>query len=197
MNSCNRIYLLLMTQQQKPTAKQRRLRGYLPSPDGLRKLQEKKFEKDYSYEIIAAAAGLNADDQVKHLFNPHHGRKVQRDAIEKIARVLDLTPTDIVAANEWNSLLAQEQPQETEMIVFQGELETQMTEDKTLATQLTNLMLPAGVKRQEVLSAIEVMGNIKVGNVTQKTQCGSSVEQKMATNLKAENFECGDLNQES
>lgn len=200
MNSRNRIYLLLMTQQQRPAAKQRRLRGYLPSPDGLIKLKEKKFEKRYSYESLAAEAGLASDDQVKRLFNPHWERKVQRDAIEKIARALDLTPTDIVAANEWNPLLALEQPQEANMIVFQGELETHMTEDKALATQLNSLMLPldsAGVKRQEMLSDVEVTSNIEVGDLTQKAQRASAVEQKMATNLKAENLKLGNLTQES
>lgn len=197
MNSRNRIYLLLMTQQQRPAAKQRRLRGYLPSPDGLIKLKEKKFEKRYSYESLAAEAGLASDDQVKRLFNPHWERKVQRDAIEKIARALDLTPTDIVAANEWNPLLALEQPQEANMIVFQGELETHMTEDKALANQLNSLLDSAGVKRQEMLSDIEVMSNLEVGDLTQKAQRGSSVEQKMATNLKAENILLGNLTQES
>lgn len=189
-----------MTQQQRPTAKQRRLRGYLPSPDGLIKLKEKKFEKRYSYESLAAEAGLASDDQVKRLFNPHWERKVQRDAIEKIARVLDLTPTDIVAANQWNPLLALEQTQEANMIVFQGELEAQMTEDEMLATQSTSLTLPldlAGVKRQEMLTCIEVMGNLEVGDLNQKAQHGSSVEQKMATNLKAENILLGNLTQES
>lgn len=125
---------------------------------------------------------------------------MQRDTIEKIARALDLTPTDIVAANEWNPLLAQEQPLEANMIVFQGEIEMQMTEDKALATQLDSLMLPldsAGVKRQEMLSNIDVTSNLEVEDLTQKAQRGSSVEQKMATNLKAEHILLGNLTQES
>jgi DNA-binding Xre family transcriptional regulator len=189
-----------MTQQQRPTAKQRRLRGYLPSPDGLRKLEEKKFEKGYSYETLAAEAGLASDDQVKRLFHPHWGRKVQKETIEKIAKALDLKPTDIVTANQWNPSPAKNQPTEPNMIVFQGELETQMTEDEALATQFTSLMLPldsAGVKRQEMLSGVEVTGNLEAGDLAQKAQHNSSVEQKMATNLKAENIKFGNLTQES
>ncbi len=189
-----------MTQQQRPTVKQRRLRGYLPSPDGLIKLQEKKFEKGYSYETLAAAAGLASDDQVKRLFHPHWGRKVQKETIEKIARALDLKPTDIVTTNKWNPSPAEIQLKEANMIVFPEELETQMTEDEALATQLDSLMLPldsAGVKRLEMLSGVEVTSNLEVGDLSQKAPRGSSVELKMATNLKAENIKLGNLTQES
>lgn len=41
-------------------------------------------------------------DQVKRLFNPHWGNKVQRNNVEKIAKVLDLDPTDIVESNQWH-----------------------------------------------------------------------------------------------
>ena len=79
--------------------KQRR-RGFLASEDGRRKLEQKKFDKGYTYESLAAVAELSVD-QVKRLFNPHWGYKVQREKIEKIARVLDLIPTDIV--DEWTT----------------------------------------------------------------------------------------------
>lgn len=176
--------------------KPKRPRGYFPSPDGLIKLQQKRFDKGYCYETLAVKAGFDSDDQVKRLFHPHWGRKVQRKTIEKIARALDLTPTDIVAANEWNPSPDLEQPQEANMIVFQGELETHMTEDKALANQLNSLLDSAGVKRQEMLSDIEVMSNLEVGDLTQKAQRGSAVEQKMATNLKVENLKGGNFTQE-
>lgn len=187
-----------MTRQQRPRAKQQRLRGYLSSPDGLRKLEEKKFEKGYSYETLAAEAGLASDDQVKRLFHPQWERKVQKETIEKIARALDLKLAEIVAPEELYPSAVKNQP-EANMVVFQGELETQMTEDEALATQLTSLMLPldsAGVKRQEMLCDVEVTSNLEVGDLTQKAQRGSSVEQKMATNLKAENIKLGNLTQE-
>ena len=55
----------------------------------------------------------------------------------------------------------------------------------------------AGVIHQEMLSDVEVTSNIEVGDLTQKAQRGSAVEQKMATNLKAENIKLGNLTQES
>lgn len=55
----------------------------------------------------------------------------------------------------------------------------------------------AGVNHQEMLSDVEVTSNIEVGDLTQKAQRGSAVEQKMATNLKAENIKLGNLTQES
>ncbi|MBD2777541.1 L-histidine N(alpha)-methyltransferase [Iningainema tapete] len=93
-----------MDASRRPRDKQPRRRGYLASWDGVRKLEEKKFSKNYSYETIAKEAGLASDDQVKRLFHPQWGRRVQLETIEKIARVLDLTPTDIINRNEWSPL---------------------------------------------------------------------------------------------
>lgn len=91
-----------MTEPRRARVKQKRQRGYLPSQDGLRKLEEKKFLKGYSYETLANEAGLASDDQVKRLFHPQWERRVQLETIEKIARVLDLMPTDIIAQDEWS-----------------------------------------------------------------------------------------------
>lgn len=187
------IYSVLMSPKHKLS------RGFLASPDGVKKLQAQRFDKKYTYETLAEKVDTSVTS-VKNLFHPHWNRPIQRETIEKIVRALDLTPTDIIAANQWNSSPATNQPQEANMIVFQGELETQMTEDQVLATQLNSLMPPldsAGVKRQEMLNSVEVTGNLEVGDLTQKTQRGSSAEQKMATNLKAENIKLGNLTQES
>ena len=191
MDSRKDIYSLLMSQKQKLP------KGFLASPDGRKKLQDKKFEKGYTYETLAVKVDTSIDT-VKRLFSPHFNRPVQRETIEKIARALDLKPTDIVPDNQWNPSLAPKQPQEANIIVFQGELETHMTEDKALANPLNSLLDSAGVRRQEMLSDIEVTSNLEVkGDLTQKAQRGSSVEQKMATNLKAENILLGNLTQES
>ena len=61
------------------------------------------------------------------------------------------------------------------------------------------LMMPlelAEIKNQELLSGIEVTGNLEVEDLVQKAKPGGSVKQKMATNLKAENVKLGNLTQE-
>ncbi|HEY9903247.1 MAG TPA: helix-turn-helix transcriptional regulator, partial [Candidatus Sericytochromatia bacterium] len=75
--------------------KQRR-GGFLASSEGVKKLKEAKRIKKYSYQKIADEAHVTLD-QVKRLFNPQWGNgqyKIGEEAVEAIARVLDLYPTD-------------------------------------------------------------------------------------------------------
>ncbi|MEW6495861.1 MAG: hypothetical protein AB1589_25575 [Cyanobacteriota bacterium] len=55
----------------------------------------------------------------------------------------------------------------------------------------------AGVIRQKMLSGIEVTSNLEAGDIIQKAPRGYSVEQVMATDLKAENIKFDNLTQES
>lgn len=135
--------------------KPKRPRGYFPSPDGLIKLQQKRFEKGYCYETLAVEAGFDSDDQVKRLFHPHWGRKVQRKTIEKIARALDLTPTDIVPDDQWNPLLAPEQPKEANMTVSQEEQEAFLKENPDLAA------VTAKIKQSDSSAATSNITNIE------------------------------------
>ena len=74
-----------------------RRRGFLPHTEGLAILDARKQEKGYTtYNSLAEAAGLNGDDQVRRLFNPDWEYKVQRDAIEKIAAILELQPAEFI-----------------------------------------------------------------------------------------------------
>lgn len=82
--------------------KQRRRRGFLASDEGLTKLDDRMCQKGYTQESLAVEAGVSID-QVKKLLHPNWGRKIQKDAIRKIARTLDLSPTDIIEPNEWYS----------------------------------------------------------------------------------------------
>ncbi|MBD1945624.1 tetratricopeptide repeat protein [Coleofasciculus sp. FACHB-712] len=93
-----------MTQKRKP-------RGFFASHEGLTRLEAKRLEKGYTHEILAEKADVSLD-RVRHLFNPHWGRKIQRDAIEKIARALNLHPADIVDPNEWNTALQTPEPKQ-------------------------------------------------------------------------------------
>lgn len=76
--------------------KQKRIRGFLASREGLKVLENKRLELKLTYEDIVSQAGLNSDDRVKRLFNPHWGIGIQRDGIEKIASVLNLNPADFI-----------------------------------------------------------------------------------------------------
>ncbi|PSB01330.1 hypothetical protein [Merismopedia glauca] len=97
----------------------RQPKGFLASQDGLKNLQAKKLEKGYNYEKIRQEACVTLD-QVKRLFNPHWDYKIGREAIEHIARVLDLHPRDIVGC-EWDSPVAiQETPQAKVEIDWRG-----------------------------------------------------------------------------
>ncbi|MEH2316918.1 helix-turn-helix domain-containing protein [Nostoc sp.] len=83
------------------TTKSNRRRGFLASQEGVKKLEERMREKGLTQTKLAEAAKLNSDDQVKRLLNPHWNKRIEKNAIEKIAKVLELNPTEIVDPKEW------------------------------------------------------------------------------------------------
>ncbi|MGF1492079.1 MAG: NB-ARC domain-containing protein [Microcoleaceae cyanobacterium] len=78
----------------------RRRRGFTASPSGLRKLETQIAKRGFTQEDLAEAAEVSTE-QVRKLLNPSWGRRIEKDAIRKIAHVLDLQPAEIVAADEW------------------------------------------------------------------------------------------------
>ncbi|MEW6498962.1 MAG: helix-turn-helix transcriptional regulator, partial [Cyanobacteriota bacterium] len=94
-----KVLVAVIKHSQTMTQKTRR-RGCFANPEGLQKLDKRMRQKGYTQETLAEAAQVNLD-QVKRLLNPHWQKRIQKDAIEKIARVLDLDPTDIVDSSEW------------------------------------------------------------------------------------------------
>ncbi|MBE9226902.1 NACHT domain-containing protein [Phormidium sp. LEGE 05292] len=78
------------------TTASKRRRGFLASREGLAILEAERLKKGFTHETLTEAAKLNSDDQVRRLFNPHWGKGIQRDAIEKIAAVLELQPTEFI-----------------------------------------------------------------------------------------------------
>ncbi|MEH2378459.1 MAG: NACHT domain-containing protein [Nostoc sp.] len=82
------------------TTKSSRRRGFLATKEGVKKLDERMREKGLTQAKLAEAAKLNSVDQVKRLLNPHWNIRIQKDAIEKIAKVLELNLTDIVDPEE-------------------------------------------------------------------------------------------------
>ena len=113
-------------------SREQRRGGFLASSDGVKKLKEAKRIKKYSYQKIADEAHVTPD-QVKRLFNPQWGNgqyKIGEEAVEAIARVLDLHPTDIVDANEWSPPV--ECNQHDAVCRFLEEIENNFKYDKLL-----------------------------------------------------------------
>ena len=113
-------------------SREQRRGGFLASSDGVKKLKEAQRIKKYSYQKIADEAHVTLD-QVKRLFNPQWGKgqyKIGEEAVEAIARVLDLHPTDIVDANEWSPPV--EHNQQDAVCRFLKEIENNFKYDKLL-----------------------------------------------------------------
>jgi hypothetical protein len=113
-------------------SREQRRGGFLASSDGVKKLKEAKGIKKYSYQKIADEAHVTLD-QVKRLFNPQWGKgqyKIGEEAVEAIARVLDLHPTDIVDANEWSPPV--EHNQQDAVCRFLENIENNFKYDKLL-----------------------------------------------------------------
>jgi hypothetical protein len=95
---------------------------------------------------------------------------------------------------------AEKRPTETNIDRVKAELAAQMEEDAGFAAELKELLTQleaAGVVRQVVASGIDVSGDLEVESMTQKAGRGSSVDQEMLTNVKAQNIRLGSLSQES
>jgi lambda repressor-like predicted transcriptional regulator len=75
-----------------------RNRGIPATAEGIEKLEAAKIKKGWSYDKLATEAQLSADT-VERIIK---GVPVGKESIRKIATALNLQPTDIVAAQEWN-----------------------------------------------------------------------------------------------
>ena len=92
-------------------------------------------------------------------------------------------------------------PSEANKIKLQDELQTQIDTDSDFANQLKELveLLKAQDEkiRQVVLSEIEISGDLKAKDITQKASRDGAVEQEMLKGVKATNIDVGNLNQEA
>lgn len=149
-----------------------RARGFLASQEGLILLKKKKFELNLSYDDIAEKAELASVDQVKRLFNPHwKNSKVQADTVDRIARVLQLNPADIIEAENLD-------------------IETEDAELFKISPE------PTGVLTQAIFNGIEAK-TLKIGDVVQKGSRKGSVDQVCAANSKVESIVIGNVTQEA
>jgi hypothetical protein len=97
--------------------------------------------------------------------------------------------------------LAQNQPTETNKAIFQNVLQTQMDTDEEFANKLKELIQQLQAQdervRQVVLSEIELSGDLKAKDISQKATRSGAVEQEMLKGVKAQNIDVGNLNQEA
>lgn len=87
-------------------------------------------EQRYSQERLAEEADVGIE-QVKRLLSPHWGRKIQKDAIRRIAGILGLRPTDIVDPKDWSSPLYPLEPSLAPQDVHDKQEEVEETIPKT------------------------------------------------------------------
>lgn len=96
---------------------------------------------------------------------------------------------------------AENDPTQANKTKLQDELQTQMDTDGAFAQKLKELIEQLQAQdqniRQVVLSEIEVTGNLKAQNISQKATRDGSVEQEMLKGVKAANIDLGNLNQEA
>ncbi len=96
---------------------------------------------------------------------------------------------------------AQNQPTEANKEKLRDELQTQMEADTTFANQVKLLVEQLQAQderiRQIVLSEIEITGDLKAQDISQKATRGSAVDQEMLKGVKATNIDLGNLNQEA
>ncbi|QEI41765.1 hypothetical protein BMF77_02365 [Dolichospermum sp. UHCC 0315A] len=96
---------------------------------------------------------------------------------------------------------AEKDPNEKNKLQLQDELQEYINADEIFANQLKLLVEELKTQdpkiRQVILSGIELTGDLKAQNITQRTSGSSgSVDQAMLTNIKANNIIIGDLTQE-
>jgi len=96
---------------------------------------------------------------------------------------------------------AENDPTEANKEKLRDELQTQMDVDGAFANKLKELVLQLQAQderiRQVVLSEIELSGDLKTKDITQKAIRDGAVEQEMLKGVKATNIEVGNLNQEA
>jgi hypothetical protein len=131
------------------------------------------------------------------------GEKIGETAIEKSGETIQLvrkTVQDKLQSAGTSGLLkrAEEKPTEQNIQVLEGELVSQMEEDKEFAAQLEALIQQIQAQSpslQVVLDTVRIKGSANIGNIEQMSECGAA-EQVIGRNLGVEgDFEMGDVTQ--
>jgi hypothetical protein len=101
--------------------RQRRARGFFASEEGRRRLKDAMRAKNLSSRKLLEEAeklcpGEVSDSKIRYLLSGNPERRVGRDAIETIARVLDLDPRDIVGPAKWDGDFQEQSQQSDESV---------------------------------------------------------------------------------
>ncbi|NMG08201.1 Fis family transcriptional regulator [Brasilonema sp. UFV-L1] len=96
---------------------------------------------------------------------------------------------------------AESEPTQKNKEKLQDELQTQMDADEAFANKLKELVRQLQAQderiRQVVLSEIELTGDLKAKDISQKAKRVGSVSQEMVKAVKATNIDLGNLNQDA
>ncbi|MBD2616312.1 hypothetical protein H6G94_34615 [Nostoc punctiforme FACHB-252] len=130
------------------------------------------------------------------------GKTLGKSAVDTFTQLVN-TIREKFKAEGTEGLLtrAQNQPTEANKAKLQDELQTQIDADSAFANQLKELVQKIQAQdekvRQIVLSEIELSGDLKAKDISQKATRGGSVEQEILKDVKAQNIELRNLTQET
>ena len=128
------------------------------------------------------------------------GKALSKGAADTFTQLINIIRERFQAHNIAGILTqAQNQPTETNKVIFQNVLQAEMDADEAFANTLKQLIQQLQAQderiRQVVLSEIELSGDLKAKDITQKVTRSGSVEQEMLKGVKATNIEVGNLTQ--
>lgn len=130
------------------------------------------------------------------------GKALGKGVADKFTELVNAIREKLRAEGTEGLLLrAENQPTEVNKAKLQEELQTQMDADEGFAHKIKEIVEQLQAEdervRQVVLSEIELSGDLKAKDISQKATPGSAVEQEMLKGVKAQNIDVGNLNQEA
>ena len=130
------------------------------------------------------------------------GEQLGKAVSDKIGKLLNLIREKFQKEGVERKLTkAQEEPNEKNKKRFERELAEQMEDDEAFAKKLKELVEQIKAEDEKVsqiiLSEIELTGDLKAQDISQKATRSSAVEQEMLKQVKAQNIDVGNLSQEA
>jgi hypothetical protein len=145
--------------------------------------------------LAMAAAKLLFDEATKET-----GRGFGKAVTEKIEQLGQLIREKLhMAGTEGLLKRAEQQPTEKNIELVRTEIETHLDEDPQFAGQFQQLFAQiqqAGFSKQEMLTAIELEGDLEAEELIQRSDSGGKVHQQMLSDVKAKNIKIGQAKQE-
>jgi hypothetical protein len=146
--------------------------------------------------LAMAAAKLLFEEAVKET-----GKGFGKTVTEKIGQLGQLIREKLhTAGTEGLLIRAERQPTEKNVELVRTEIETHLDEDPQFAIQLRQLfneIRQAGFSEQDMLTGIELEGDLEAEELIQRSISGGEVHQQMLSAVKAKNIKIGRAEQES